>query len=88
MSKISHTIIKSLYEVLDWYSDNKGVGKAGVVLSYYRMWSEFHALTVNISDEGWREIRELASKLNINLGKKGDREWLLLFALETYLHLL
>jgi len=86
MPKISHDVIEALYKVLDWYTRNRWTRKAGVILYYFSMWKEFHALTVNISDEGWKDIKELASRLRITLSGKSDEE-LLLFAVETYLHL-
>jgi len=85
-SKISHAVIRTLYNTISWYNNNRGAGKAGIVLSYYGTWRELHALTVNISDDGWKAIRALANNMNITLTNR-DNEWMFLFAIETYLHL-
>jgi len=85
-SRLSHSIIRALYEAIAWYNSNRGAGKAGIVLNYYDMWRDLHALTVNISDEGWDAIRELADTMNIKLANR-DNGWMFLFAIETYLHL-
>ena len=44
---------------------------------------------VNISDEGWRSLKDLAEKLNITMRiSREDEKWLFLYALETYLNIL
>jgi len=85
-SRISRVIIQTLYNVIVWYNGNRGAGKAGIVLNYYNMWRDLHALTVNISDEGWNAIRALANNMGITLANR-DNEWMFLFAIESYLHL-
>ncbi|MEM1702998.1 MAG: N-6 DNA methylase [Zestosphaera sp.] len=91
-ARISHQVIKVLYEVLGWYQQNRGAGRAAVVLNYYSVWRSLHVLTVNISDEAWDDICGLAKSVGVDLsgGKENQREenkWLFLFAVETYLHL-
>ncbi len=86
-TKISHGIIKSLYNIISYYNKNRGVGKAGVILNYFNVWKELHALTVNISKEGWDALKDLARQLGVSLNNDDER-WLFLFAVETYLHIL
>ncbi|MEM3740532.1 MAG: N-6 DNA methylase [Candidatus Korarchaeum sp.] len=85
--KISHGVIRSLYNVLKWYDRNRGSGCASQVVEYYGMWKGLHALTVNISKEAWDEVSKKAGDMGIQLQSEEDK-WLLLFSLETYLHLL
>jgi hypothetical protein len=53
------------------------------------LWKNLHALSINISEEGWKSLEKLAKSIEVRVttGKKEDRE-LFLFALETYLHIL
>jgi len=85
--KLSHNIIKILYDILTWYENNKGAGKAAVILNYYNMWQNIHAFSINISKKGWIELRKIAKGININIRKRDD-DWRFLFAIETYMHLL
>ncbi|MEM1832459.1 MAG: N-6 DNA methylase, partial [Desulfurococcaceae archaeon] len=62
-------------------------GYSHLVRTYYDMWRSLHALSVNISDEGWKEIRETAKNMGIHLRSRDD-DWAFLFSLETYMHLL
>jgi len=85
-------VIKVLYEVLGWYQQNRGAGRAAVVLNYYSVWRSLHVLTVNISDEAWDDICGLAKSMGVDLSGKRENQreenkWLFLFAVETYLNL-
>ena len=84
--RVSHHVIASIYRVLQWYSGNRGAGRAATVLQYYDTWRSLHALTVNISDEAWSEIRRIADIMNLSPSSR-EQEWMFLFAVETYLHL-
>jgi len=86
-SKLSHLVIKSLYEVLEWYFNNRGAGKAPIIINYYDLWKSLHMFSVNISPKGWEALRNIASNMNLQL-KTREKEWAFLFAVETYLHLL
>ncbi|MEM1800534.1 MAG: hypothetical protein QXF58_02200, partial [Desulfurococcaceae archaeon] len=85
-TRISHVVISNLYQVVKWYLSN-AVGYSHLVRTYYDMWRSLHALSVNISDEGWKEIRETAKNMGIHLRSRDD-DWAFLFSLETYMHLL
>jgi methylase of polypeptide subunit release factors len=82
----SEQAIVFLYKVMEWYSKNKGAGRAGVALNYYKMWGDLHSLTINISEEGWKSIEEFAQRLGLSVADSDER-WLFLYAVETYLHL-
>lgn len=85
--KLSHRIIKSLYEVISWYQSNRGAGKAAIVLNYYNMWKGLHALSINVSKEAWEAIKRTAQTMNINL-RSDEKKWFFLYSVETYLHLI
>ncbi|MEM4827550.1 MAG: N-6 DNA methylase [Desulfurococcaceae archaeon] len=85
-TRISHLVISNLYQVVKWYLSN-AVGYSHQVKTYYDMWKSLHALSVNISDEGWNEIRKTAKNIEIYLRSRDD-DWVFLFSLETYMHLL
>jgi hypothetical protein len=91
LAGLSHYVIASLYYTLKWYYDNKEAPISPRVLSLFRLWRSLHASFVNISEEGWRAIRELAEglKISISTGTKSrkDDEWLFLYALESYLNI-
>ena len=80
-------MIKSLYNTINWYVKNPGVGKAGIILQYYGMWKDLHTLSVNISSDGWNALTDIAKNLKIQLTNEEDR-WIFLFSIETYLNLL
>lgn len=91
-SKLSHEVIRSLYDAIAWYCNHPGAGKAGVILNHYKLWKNLHYLTVNISEEGWKALKELAKTLGITSKSRKEKEVckeeeMLLFAIETYLHL-
>ncbi|MFZ8807461.1 MAG: Eco57I restriction-modification methylase domain-containing protein [Pyrobaculum sp.] len=84
--RLSHAVIKSLYETLRWYSDHRGALEAARVLQLFETWRGLHASFINISKEGWDALRRLAHNLQLQIGGRDD-EWLFLFAVETYLNL-
>jgi hypothetical protein len=86
-SRLSHLVIKSLYEVLDWYFTNPGAGQAPLIINYYELWKSLHMFSVNISPEGWEALRNIASNMGLQLRPK-EGEWAFLFAVEAYLHML
>jgi hypothetical protein len=84
--RLSHAVIRSLYETLRWYSDHRGAPEAARVLQLFETWRGLHASFINISKEGWDALRRLAHNLQLQIGSRDD-EWLFLFAVETYLNL-
>jgi hypothetical protein len=84
--RLSHVVIKALYETLRWYSDNKGTQVSARVLQLFETWRGLHASFINISKEGWDALRGLADSLQLQVRDRSD-EWLFLFAVETYLNL-
>ena len=82
--KLSHQIIKILYETLYHYYVNRGVGKAGIILNYWSIWRDLHATFMNISDKGWKAIEKVANSLGLRL-QNTDQRWLFVFAMETYM---
>ncbi|MCC6021354.1 MAG: N-6 DNA methylase [Thermoproteaceae archaeon] len=84
--RLSHAVIRSLYETLRWYSDHRGAPEAARVLQLFETWRGLHASFINISKEGWDALRKLAQNLQLQI-KGRDDEWLFLFAVETYLNL-
>ncbi|NPA99385.1 MAG: N-6 DNA methylase [Crenarchaeota archaeon] len=85
---IARQTIKALYEVLEWYFNNPGAGKAQSIIQYYDLWRDLHTLSVNISSKGWEAFKKLAHQtLHVNLRTR-DQQWRLLFAIETYLNIL
>ena len=85
--KLSHMVIRSLYDALNWYFVNRGAGRAPLVVNYYEMWKSLHNFSVNISPSGWQALRNIASNMGLHLGAR-EQEWSFLFAVETYLHTL
>jgi len=85
--KLSHLIVRSLYDALSHYSAYRGAGQAALVNSYYEMWRSLHSFSVNISSEGWEALRRVSTNMGLSLRGRND-EWRFLFAIETYLHLL
>jgi hypothetical protein len=84
--RLSHAVIRSLYETLRWYSDHRGAPEAARVLQLFETWRGLHASFINISKEGWDALRKLAQNLQLQIRGRDD-EWLFLFAVETYLNL-
>ena len=84
---LASSVIKSLYNVLEWYSKNPGAGKAGIILQYYAMWKSLHTLSTNISKTSWNAINNMAETLGIYLHDDNDR-WKFLYSIETYLNIL
>ncbi len=84
--RLSHAVIRPLYETLRWYSDHRGAPKAACVLQLFETWRGLHASFINISKEGWDALRKLAHNLQLQIRERDD-EWLFLFAVETYLNL-
>jgi hypothetical protein len=84
--RLSHAVIRSLYETLRWYSDHRGAPEAARVLQLFETWRGLHASFINISKEGWDALRKLAHNLQLQIRERDD-EWLFLFAVETYLNL-
>jgi hypothetical protein len=84
--RLSHAVIRSLYETLRWYSDHRGAPEAARVLQLFETWRGLHASFINISKEGWDALRRLAHNLQLQIRERDD-EWLFLFAVETYLNL-
>jgi len=84
--RLSHAVIRSLYETLRWYSDHRGAPEAARVLQLFETWRGLHASFINISKEGWDALRRLAHNLQLQIEGRDD-EWLFLFAVETYLNL-
>lgn len=85
--KLSHMVVRSLYNVLDWYLTHRGAGEAPLILNYYEMWKSLHKFSVNVSPSGWQALRKIASNMNLNISG-GDEGWAFLFSIETYLHML
>jgi len=82
-------VIASLYNTLLWYNVNRGSPVSSKILNLFELWKNLHAMFVNISDEGWRSLKDLAEKLNITMRiSREDEKWLFLYALETYLNIL
>jgi hypothetical protein len=87
-SKLSHNVILSLYHVLNWYQNNKGVPSGQKVLQLYDLWKGLHAAFFNISSKGWKALEELAHRIEESVSIGGEeRRWLFLYALETYLNI-
>jgi type I restriction-modification system DNA methylase subunit len=86
MARLSHEVIKSLYNALAWYNRNRGAPSSPRILRLFTLWKRLHAVFINISEEGWRALRNIAENLNIYAGNE-DEEWLFLYALETYLNI-
>ena len=84
--RLSHAVIRSLYETLRWYSDHRGAPEAARVLQLFETWRGLHASFINISEEGWDALRRLAHNLQLQIRERNN-EWLLLFAIEPYLKL-
>jgi hypothetical protein len=83
--RLSHVVIKALYETIRWYSGSgRGAPGAARVLQLFETWRGLHASFINISEEGWDALRGLAQNLGLPLGDRND-EWLFLFVVETYL---
>jgi SAM-dependent methyltransferase len=80
-------VIKSFYDVLTWYNNNRGSPSSHVILNLFELWKSLHALFINISDEGWKALKNLATNLGISVRNETER-WLFLYALETYLNIL
>jgi SAM-dependent methyltransferase len=80
-------VIKSFYDVLTWYNNNRGSPSSHVILNLFELWRSLHALFINISDEGWKALKNLATNLGISVRNETER-WLFLYALETYLNIL
>jgi len=87
MTKLSHQVIKSFYDVLIWYNNNRGSPSSRIILNLFELWKSLHALFINISDEGWKALKNLATNLGISVRNETER-WLFLYALETYLNIL
>jgi hypothetical protein len=85
--RLSHYVIKSLYRTLSWYYLNQGTPTSQRVLRLFELWKNLHATFVNISEEGWRALEDLARSLDEPISG-GDRRWLFLYALETYLNVI
>jgi|GEM_PF-1372889 type I restriction-modification system DNA methylase subunit len=85
MAKLSHEVIKSLYNVLAWYNRNRGAPSSPRILRLFTLWKSLHAVFINISEEGWRALRNMAK--NLNIYARNEEEWLFLYALETYLNI-
>jgi len=83
--RLSHSAIKEIYGALKWYHSNRGSGRAGVVLKYFEMWEQYHAIAVNFADIAWGALRELAKKIGVTVSGGADDK-LFLFSVETYLH--
>jgi len=83
--RLSHSAIKEIYGALKWYHSNRGGGRAGVVLKYFEMWEQYHAIAVNFADIAWGALRELAKKIGVTASGGADDK-LFLFSVETYLH--
>ena len=85
---IARPVIKALYDVLQWYDNNPGAGKAPTVSQYYELWKDLHTLSVNISSKGWEALRKVAREELRVTPLNRSQEWRLLFAVETYLNML
>jgi len=85
-TRLSHNVIKALYQVLDWYNNNRSVSNSQRVLRFYSIWKELHALSINISKEGWDALENIAGILSIQLTNT-ERRWLFLYSIETYLNI-
>jgi len=88
MTRLSHLVIKSLYDALRYCHNNRGLPACQDVLRLFELWRSLHAAFVNVSQAGWNALAKMAQSLNISVSQKGDDRWLLLFAVETYLNLL
>jgi SAM-dependent methyltransferase len=84
--KLSHYVVKSLYQVLSWYYSNKGAPTSQTVLKLFELWKNLHAMFMNISEEGWAVLEKLAKELGLIVGGK-EGKWLFLYSLETYLNI-
>ncbi len=85
-AKLSHIVIRSLYNVLHWYHSKKSVPSSQKIINLFNLWKDLHAISINISEKGWESLRSLANSLSISLRNR-DEEWLFLFSVETYLSL-
>jgi len=85
MARLSHEVIRSLYNALAWYNRNRGAPSSPRILRLFTLWKSLHAVFINISEEGWRALRNMAENLNIHA--RNEEEWLFLYALETYLNI-
>ena len=86
-TKLSHDVIKALYQVLDWYDTHQSAPNSQRVLRLYNIWRELHALSINISEEGWGALENIARILNMQLTNTERRRWLFLYSIETYLNI-
>jgi len=88
MTRLSHLVIKSLYDTLKYCHNNPGLSACQEVSRLFQLWRSFHATFVNVSQAGWNALMKMAHGLNLYVSQKDDDRWLFLFAVETYLNLL
>ena len=87
-SPLAQSIITYLYQALKWYKENKGSPSSAHILQLFELWRSLHGVFINISDDGWKVIVQLAEKIGVPGIRGEEYRWLFLFALETYLNLI